>query len=221
MSFTVLFIVFGSNGVFSAIEGIILLVLFFAYLLWLTRSVEHSRARTIQQEFKEEVRLEVKTHPLLDHFKKLEAHPFLVLALSAAGLWLGAHGTVEYATTLAHEFGVSQAIIGSTIIAIGTSLPNILVALSALKQHLTDVFLGSIIGANIATFAMVGGISMLISPMQIPFAFAAQSYGFLIISTALLFFAAWLHSHITKSTALVFMGVWLAFLVVALQLAGA
>jgi cation:H+ antiporter len=219
MAFTFLFILFGSNGVFSPLEGIVLIVLFLSYLLWLTQSVE--RARALKKEFKTEALLEQKKHVhWIQLMHRLEAKNSVIVLLSMAGLWIGANGTVEFASALAKEFSVSQTIIGFTILAIGTSLPNILVSLSALHRHLTDVFLGSIIGANIATLAMVGGVSMLINPMLIPFAAAAQAYGFLIIITTALFFAAWVHPFITKSTAFFFMVIWLVFLVLSFQQAG-
>lgn len=223
MSFTFLFIAFGSNGVFSALEGTVLVVLFLAYLVWLTQSVENARSRAFKKEFKTEGQLKIRhaPHRFLHFLQKIESKTGLIVLLSMAGLWIGANGTVEYASALAQEFNVSQTIIGFSIVAIGTSLPNILVALSALQRNLIDVFLGSIIGANIATLAMIGGISMLINPMIIPFAAAAQAYGFLIIITTSLFFAAWVHPFITKSTAFFFMLIWLVFLVMAFQQAGA
>lgn len=222
MSFTFLFIAFGSNGVFSALEGTVLVVLFLAYLVWLTQSVEHARSRAFKKEFKTEAQLEIRhaPHRFLHFLQKIESKTGLIVLLSMAGLWIGANGTVEYASALAQEFNVSQTLIGFSIVAIGTSLPNILVAVSALQRHLTDVFLGSIIGANIATLAMVGGVSMLINPMGIPFAAAAQAYGFLIIITTALFFAAWVHPFITRATAFFFMLIWLVFLVLAFQQAG-
>ncbi|MFH0954488.1 MAG: calcium/sodium antiporter [Candidatus Micrarchaeota archaeon] len=222
IAFTVLFIVFGSNGVFSPLEGFILVVLFIAYLIWLTTSIEHAGPREIKKEFREEIRSDLRDidNPISFHLKKFQANNGLVLFLSLLGIWIGANGTVEYAVALASEFNVSQTIIGFTIISIGTSLPNILVALSALNHKLGDVFLGSIIGANITTIAMVGGISMMIAPMAIPFAAATTAYGFLIGITALLFFSAWVHPHITKRTAFFFMLAWVAFLAVALGQAG-
>lgn len=222
VGFTVLFIVFGSNGIFSALEGIILVILFIAYLIWLTTSIEHAGPRDVKKEFKEEIRFDLEdvSNPLHFHIKKLSANTPLVLFISLIGIWFSAEWTVDFATQLANEYHVSQTIIGFTIIAIGTSLPNILVSFSALNHKLGDVFLGSVIGANIATLAMVGGVSAIINPMIIPFAAGAMAYGVLIAITSLLFFSAWVHPFISKKTAAFFMLVWLGFLALALNQAG-
>ncbi len=221
--FTVLFIVFGSNGVFSALEGALLIILFVSYLVWLTTSIEHTRSQELKKEFQSETEfgLEWVQPSSFQHrlVRLLNSNTF-VLLVSLIGIWLGANGTVLYSSQLAQEFNVSQTIIGFTLVAIGTSLPNILVALSALHYRLTDVFLGSIIGANIATIAMVGGVSMIINPMIIAFEPSLLAYGFWVAITAALFFAAWVHPFITKKTAFFFMLIWLIFLVSMLSQAG-
>ncbi|TCD14324.1 calcium/sodium antiporter [Oricola cellulosilytica] len=89
------------------------------------------------------------------------------LAGGLIGLPLAAHLTVAGASGLAEKFGVSQAAIGLTIVAIGTSLPELATTMMAAWRKEADVALGNIIGSNIFNIAAIMGITGMIIPIPV------------------------------------------------------
>ena len=71
---------------------------------------------------------------------------------------MGAYLTVENSVILAKEFGLSEKIIGLTVIAIGTSLPELITSVIAIRKGHTDIGVGNIIGSNIYNILMIMGV---------------------------------------------------------------
>ena len=85
------------------------------------------------------------------------------IALLGVGAWL----TIENAVILAQSFGLSERIIGITVIAIGTSLPELITSIIAIKKGHTDIGVGNIIGSNIYNILMIMGVAATISGISI------------------------------------------------------
>ena len=85
-------------------------------------------------------------------------------------LVLGAQVLVDGATSLALAFGVPERIVGLTLVAVGTSLPELASSLVAVLKRETDMVLGNIIGSNIFNILCILGITSLITPLALPFA---------------------------------------------------
>ena len=129
-------------------EGIILWVLFISYLLYMLWL-----AKTGQAESEE---IEVK------------GSLWKLLAMVVIGLVLivwGSDVTVDAATKLAKAFGVSDQFIGLTIVALGTSLPELFTSVSAAMKGKADIAIGNIVGSNIFNILFVIGTSALIIPV--------------------------------------------------------
>ena len=97
----------------------------------------------------------------------LKAGGLIVIGVILLGV--GAYLTVENAVVLAKEFGLSEKIIGLTVIAIGTSLPELITSIIAIRKGHTDIGIGNIIGSNIYNILMIMGVgaalgSVLIAP---------------------------------------------------------
>ncbi len=91
----------------------------------------------------------------------------LILLGGGIGVWLGAEGMVRGAVKLAHFLGVPSLIIGLTVVAFGTSAPELVVSTVAAVSGHNQLALGNVIGSNIINIGLVLGISALISPMVI------------------------------------------------------
>ncbi len=91
-----------------------------------------------------------------------------------AGVILGADLLVEGAVTLAREFGLSEAVIALSVVAIGTSLPELAVSVIAACKGRSDVAVGNIVGSNISNVLFILGTTSLVSPVD----FAPQIIGF-------------------------------------------
>jgi cation:H+ antiporter len=161
------------DGTISRFDATLLLLLMGAYLLFLLQD-----ARNIPEEDLEDIDI--------SHFSWLTTIPMLI-----AGFLLvivGAHFTVESASEIAKSFGISQWVIGIILISLGTSLPELVVSISAAMKGKVDMAIGNIIGSNMANTSIVLGSAALVNPMPIE----SLSYIFdittMIIATLMLVF---------------------------------
>ncbi|MBO5369389.1 MAG: calcium/sodium antiporter [Clostridia bacterium] len=140
----------GYNGVVGFVEGIVLLVLFVTYLAYLFVMAKKGDGSDV------------------DEIKDISTPK--ALAFTAVGLVLIVYGstvTVDAATALARIFGLSERFIGLTIVALGTSLPELFTSVSAARKGNADIAIGNIVGSNIFNILFVIGISSVI--IDVPF----------------------------------------------------
>jgi cation:H+ antiporter len=90
----------------------------------------------------------------------------LLVGVGLALLVFGARLLVDNATSIARGFGVSEAIIGLTIVAAGTSLPELATSVVAALRRQTDIAIGNIVGSNIFNLLGIAGISAIVSPIN-------------------------------------------------------
>lgn len=146
---TILLLVMGYTGeVVNLAEGIILWVAFIAYLTYLFMMAKKNKTET------EEESAEMPTWKLV-----LAAVIGLVLVV-----W-GSDVTVDAATHIAKEMGMSERFIGLTIVALGTSLPELFTSVSAAIKGKADIAIGNIVGSNIFNILFVVGITAIITPV--------------------------------------------------------
>lgn len=110
--------------------------------------------------------------PALVPIPKPEGTVVLPLLVAVAGLALvilGGYFFVEGAVTLARSFGISETVIGLTIVAVGTSMPELVTSVMAAIRKETEVAFGNIVGSNIYNILGIGGMTALIAPTQVPF----------------------------------------------------
>lgn len=91
----------------------------------------------------------------------------LFLIFGVIGLPLGAHYLVEGATTIALDFGISEAAIGLTIVALGTSLPELAAVFSSVRRKESDLAIGNVLGSNLFNMLAVMGLTSLIHPVAV------------------------------------------------------
>jgi len=110
----------------------------------------------------------------------------LFLTLGLVGLPLGADLLVDGASSIAREFGVSETVIGLTLVAIGTSLPELATTvMAALRRH-ADVALGNVIGSNLFNLTAIIGIATLVGPIPVEASFLRQDLWIMLGATLLL-----------------------------------
>ncbi len=90
-----------------------------------------------------------------------------LIGIGIALLYVGANLTIEHAVILAKEFGLSEKIIGLTVIAIGTSLPELITSIIAIRKGHADIGIGTIIGSNIYNILMIMGIGAALGGVMI------------------------------------------------------
>ncbi len=149
----VIFFIMVQDGVISRVDGALYLLLMVSYLLFLFSSS------------KEDLEGEIDGDLAKEKFNWSRTIPLLVIgfALTIGG----ATFVVESGTNIARDFGVSEWIIGIFLISLGTSLPELIVSLVAVKKGNAEMSIGNIIGSNVANFSMVLGGASLLAPLSV------------------------------------------------------
>lgn len=91
----------------------------------------------------------------------------LLTAIGLSGLFIGGEMFVNAAATMARSFGISTLIVGLTVVAIGTSMPELIVSVGAALNASSDIAIGNVIGSNIANVGLIVGIAALLSPFAV------------------------------------------------------
>lgn len=150
------------NG-FDRWSGIVLLVGFVVYMIINVMNMKKN-PETLDIDPIDSPKEESEDEPSGASFVK----DILFLVLGAAVIALGAYLLVESATAIAHQLGVPESVIGLTVVAIGTSLPELVTAITSLLKGHGALSLGNIIGANIFNLVLVSGVAVAISPFDVP-----------------------------------------------------
>ncbi len=167
------FILMVLDGTISRFDAALLLLLMGAYLLFLLQD-----AKNIPEEDLDEIDMA--------HFSW--ATTIVMLFVGLVLVIIGAHFTVESASDIAKSLGISQWVIGIIMVSLGTSLPELVVSITAALKGKVDMAIGNIIGSNMANTTVVLGAAALVKPMP----FIPTNYLFdittMIIATVLLVF---------------------------------
>lgn len=155
---SILLPVLSANGIISHIEGILLFLLIIAYTV-----ISIRRGRSTDNPLPE------SDAPQSPSRLDRPVAAFLLLILSCAMLSLGADLLVKGASSLASALGVSDKVIGLTVVAFGTSLPELAASVAAALKKQMDISIGNIIGSNIFNILCVLGVSSAISPITFQF----------------------------------------------------
>lgn len=131
------------------VDGLILLVVFVCFLVWMVRSALKARANAGDEEYE-----------VLPVWKCIV---FIIGGIIA--IKFGGDFVVDGASTIAAKIGLSQNLIGLTIVACGTSLPELVTSVVAARKNELDMALGNVIGSNIFNILFVLGIAATISPI--------------------------------------------------------
>jgi cation:H+ antiporter len=163
MGATVLFIALAARGVFDWIAGVVLLGVLTVILVDAARdALAHKRAGQVDEELEEPEGAD----PDMPWWKI-----GLFLVLGVIGLPLGADLLVDSAREIALTFGVSDTVIGLTLVALGTSLPELATTVMAALRRQADVAIGNVIGSNMFNLLAIIGVAALIAPMPVDPAF--------------------------------------------------
>jgi cation:H+ antiporter len=144
------------GGRLNRLEGLILVVGSIAYTALAYSSARKNRDKIVEEEYAEAL-------------PRPKGEAWANLAFILVGLILliaGANLLVGGAITIAERFGVSQVVIGLTIIAIGTSLPELATSIAAASKGEGDIVIGNVIGSNVLNILFVLGMAALIAPMH-------------------------------------------------------
>lgn len=200
IAISLLLLLFGWTGnEITFWEGVGLWVAFLLYLGYLFRMAKKNKETPPE---------EASSRPL-----------WMLLVLSIIGLVLivwGSDVTVDAATALARYFGMSERFIGLTIVALGTSLPELFSSLTAARKGNADIAIGNIVGSNIFNILFVLGTTALITPVPFAARFTVDTIVAVLVGVLLLVCVARI-KKLTKPTGILMLAAYAAYFIYLLQ----
>ncbi len=190
------------DGWVGFMDGVILWAFFLAYLAYLLWSTKHGNNDG------DEI-------PQLEEKDTIPRLLFLIVVGMGLVVW-GADLTVDAATALAEMFGVSQRFIGLTIVALGTSLPELVTSVTAGIKGKTDIAVGNIVGSNIFNILFVVGTASLITPVVYSSSFMVDSI-ITVASMALLWLCVCRDRKISRTGGVIMLVSYLAYFIYLVQ----
>ncbi len=149
----IIFFVMAQDGIIGRFDGILFLLLMVSYIIFLFSSAKDELEGEIDEDLAKEKFNWSKT--------------ILLLTIGFTLTIGGANFVIESGANIAREFGISEWIIGIFLISLGTSLPELVVSLVAVKKGNAEMSIGNIIGSNVANFSMVLGAASLVNPLLV------------------------------------------------------
>ncbi len=195
-----LLMAFGGTEMFvSRLEGCILLLLFLFFIFWMLWSARKAREAEKMQEDEE--------YKILPLWKCL----FYIVG-GIAAIVAGGRLVVNSASDIAAFFGLSQNLIGLTIVACGTSLPELVTSVVAARKNEVDMALGNVIGSNIFNILFVLGIAAAISPIT----FVGENIidiFVLLVTSLLIWLFGWSQKKLVRWEGVVMLAVYVGYVI--------
>ncbi|MDB9791430.1 calcium/sodium antiporter [Bacteroidia bacterium] len=182
----------------SQLDGVVFILFFALFMVYIIKLAREGRADMIEEA-------PDKVLPM--------GKSILFILLGMVGLFLGGKWVVDGAIKIAEQFGLSQNLIGLTIVAIGTSLPELVTSAMAAYRKNTDIAVANVIGSNIFNLLWVLGISAMISPMKYDPVVNADII-VLLVATCLIIFSLMTgraKNQIGKPTGIFFLACYIAY----------
>ena len=139
-------------GVIGRIEGAILVVLFVLYVIWLIRVAKNNKTEKSDEKLKPVWKC------------------FLLIVIGIVIIVIGGNFVVNSAKEIARAFGMTETLIGLTVVALGTSLPELVTSIVAARRKEVGLAVGNVIGSNIFNLMLILGTSAILNPVAVNFA---------------------------------------------------
>ena len=190
------------------IDGVILLVFFAGFLFWMIKSAQKARSINPEAELDDEI--------VVDEAEDIKILPvwrcILYIIGGAIAIAIGGDLVVDGASVVAAALGLSQTLIGLTVVALGTSLPELVTSIVAAKKDEVDMALGNVIGSTIFNILFVLGIAAAISPVE----FITENIIDIVILVAmsvLVWLFAWSKKKIVRWEGITMLAIYAAYVV--------
>ncbi len=170
----ILFFVMIQDGEIGRVDGMLYLLLMVSFLVYLFTDAK--------EDLGDEVDADLANEP----FKW--GKTVVLLTIGFALTIGGANFVIESGTNIARVFGISEWIIGIFLISLGTSLPELVVSLVAVKKGNAEMSIGNIIGSNVANFSMVLGGASLVNPLTVDLAATQFDMMIMVVASITLLF---------------------------------
>lgn len=208
---TIIFAIFCNTlNIISKYEAMVLIVLFIMFLIYTI--IMGRKGEKFDKE--DEDSLENKIENLKE---KSILRSIIYIVVGIIALKFGGDFIVDNAAIIAEYFNLSEKIISLTILALGTSLPELVTSVVATARGNSDISIGNIIGSNIFNITLITGISALIKPIIFNFAYNLELYLLILASALLLIFTLIRpRNKMTRSRGVIYLGLYFIYMVIML-----
>lgn len=203
---SVLLLVFGVNLKLGRIEGLALLALFTYFLVNTIKSAKKSTENHSFETGETAVAIEIETSSEISFPKTI-----LVSIIGIIGIVIGGDMVVNSATSIATSFGMSANLVGLTIVAVGTSLPEFVTSIVAIKKGETEIAIGNVIGSNLFNILLVLGLAAVINPISMSI-LAFIDIVFMVLITLLLYLFMKKRNSLVKSQGIILVVLYIAYM---------
>jgi cation:H+ antiporter len=189
-------------GELNLIMGVVLIGVLIGYLWWLLHDDHKQRCEANEAADIPPQGSKLSMAVLIDT---------LTLLAGIAGVLLGGKFLVDGAVEIARVYGIDEGVVGLTIVALGTSLPELATSIIAAVRRQTDLAVGNVLGSNIYNIFGIGGVTATITPIPIEGTMATVNIPFLIIlSIVLIGIVIWQHG-VSRMTGIAFLIGYMAY----------
>ena len=196
----VLFFILFIDGKLSFPEALLFVFLFLAYMAYLFVTSLKNKHSTGEGE------------EIIKQYKHW-AIDVLLIVLGLAGLVYGSNLLVDNAIIIAQKLGMSEALIGLTIVAAGTSMPELATSVVAALKKRSDIAIGNVVGSNIFNLLLILGVAGVIYPIETPDINIMDSL-FVVGISALLWFFMKIGTRVRRWQGVIFLGVYLVYFLI-------
>lgn len=211
------FILVQTGSLLSRTEGMFFLIVFSLFVYYISRKyrkiysyLEQSNQISAEQQQKGKLPEQENTQPKKVQ-NKIVLKLLAILGVGLAGMVIGGNLIVDSSTSIAQMFGLSETLIGLTVVALGTSLPELVTCIVATVRKEAGIAIGNIIGSNIFNIVFVLGISSLINPIKA----VGVSIDIIIVSmlTCILLAFAYFKKKTTRVGGIMLIVVYIAYII--------
>lgn len=190
-------LLFALNGTLGMFEGILLLVAFTIYILLMIKQAKDNKEESEDEK---------------------QRNIFITVGLGILGaiaIVIGGNMVVNSASEIALKLGMSENLVGLTIVALGTSLPEFVTSVMATKKGELEIAIGNIIGSNIFNILLILGVASLISPMTVSVV-AICDVMFMVFTVALFIFLTVKEKELNKKNGILLIMMYIVYLIITI-----
>lgn len=214
IALTILTGLLGVNAVLGRVDAIVLMVLFVVYLGMILVSARRE-PEAVERSYRE------LGHPSEgDPSQRGIAMCITMVTLGILVMALGARGVVSASVFFARAWGMSELVIGLTVVAVGTSLPELATSLVAAYRGKPDIAVGNIVGSNVFNLCAILGATALIAPIPFPEQVLKVEYMVMLVISFLLLPLAMTHNALSRRDGGLLLAAYVGFTIMVVLRAG-
>lgn len=213
ISIDILAYILARNGTIGRMEGVLFLIILCFYFIFVLRKQRYS----VRKDDKERDGLSEKEENPPALKLALLKKPIFLFAVGIIGVTLTCRAVIWASVNIAEYFSISKAIIGLTIIAIGTSLPEISTCVTAALKGEGEIAVGNIIGADILNILWIIGVSSIANPIKVELNIINFAFPFMILIVITMLVAMRIGCRIGKMKGFILFGLYILYLFLTLK----